>query len=87
MRLEWHISAHHRQSREASAGPCGLEIETAGDAIDIEALARKVQAGDDAAFHPAEIDFPKPHPATGDEFVLVRGFAFDLKPAIRELLY
>jgi hypothetical protein len=87
LRLRISISTHHRQPCDPSAGPCGLEIESAGDAIDIEALAREVQAGDDATLHPAEINFLQSNPATGDEFVFVGCFAFDLKSTIRELIY
>ena len=64
-----------------------MEIKAAGNAIDIEALACKVQPRNDAALHFTEIDFLQLHSTTGDEFVLVGGFTFDLKPAIRELMH
>jgi len=68
---------HHRQPGDAASGPGGLEIETAGDAIDVEAFAGEVEAGDELALHGAEVDFLQAHSATGDEFVFVRGLALN----------
>ena len=46
----------HRQSRDAAGGPCGLEVEAAGDAVEVEAFTRKVKVGDSFALHATEID-------------------------------
>ncbi len=64
-----------------------MEIKSACDAIDVEALASEVQTADNATLHPAEIDFFKHHPAAGDEFVLVGRLTFYMKSAIGELMH
>jgi hypothetical protein len=67
----------HREAGDAAGGPGGLEIETAGDAIDVERFAGEVEAGDEAAFHGLEVDFGKTDAAAGDEFVFVGALAGD----------
>jgi hypothetical protein len=47
----------HRAARNPTSGPGGLEIEAAGDSINIEQFAGKVQAGTDAALHGFEVHF------------------------------
>ena len=44
-------------SRELSAGPCPLEVETANPSVDIADLAAEVKARDEARFHRAEVKF------------------------------
>ena len=68
-----------------ASGPGGLEIEAAGDAVDIEAFAGEVEAGDEAAFHAAEVDLLEADAAAGDEFLLVGGFSLNFEPAFGEL--
>ena len=46
----------YSQSRDAAGGPCGLEVEAAGDAVEVEAFTRKVKVGDSFALHATEID-------------------------------
>lgn len=69
-----------------AAGPCCLEIEAAGDAIDVEAFAGEVEAGDEAALHGLEVDFLEAHAAAGDELVFVGSLAGDLEAAVGELV-
>ena len=54
-----------------SGGPSGLEVEAAGDAVDVDAFAGEVEAGNDAAFHGLEVDAPAVDAAAGDELVFV----------------
>ena len=63
------IECDHRQSGDPARRPGRLKIEAAGDAVDIEDLAGKMQAAHLAALHRPEIDVAGMHPAAGDEFV------------------
>src|SRR3989442_7413581 len=65
----------HRLPRNPARGPCGLEIESAGDAIYVEQFAGKMESGTNPALHGLEIHLAQTHAAAGDEFVLVRAFA------------
>ena len=76
----------HGQSRQSSACPGGLEIESAGDAVDIEALAGEVEPRDDSALHGLEIDLLEINAAAGDEFIRVCGFPEDVVVSVDELL-
>ena len=67
-----------------AAGPCRLEIEAAGDAVDVQAFAREVEAGDKAAFHGAEVDLLQADAAAGDELLLVGGFPLHGESSIGE---
>ena len=59
----------HRQTSQSTACPCGLKVEAAGDAVDVEALSGEVEVGHELAFHGLEIDFLEADAAAGDEFV------------------
>ena len=52
--------------------PGGLEVETAGDAVDVEDFACEIEMGNMTAFEGGEVDGLERHPATGDELVLER---------------
>ena len=41
---------------EVAGGPGGLEVEAAGDAVDVEDFAREVESGLGLAFHCFEIE-------------------------------
>ena len=58
-------------------GPGGLEVEAAGDAVDVERFAGEEEAGDEAAFHGFEIDLGERDAAAGDEFLFVHALAGD----------
>ena len=45
----------HSFACDAAGGPGRLEIEAAGDAVEVEAFPRKVKVGDSLALHPAKI--------------------------------
>ena len=44
------------QAGEASGGPGGLEVESAGDAVDVEDFTGEEEAGDLFALHRLELD-------------------------------
>lgn len=69
-----------------SGGPCCLKIEAAGDAVDIENFACKVEPGLGLALHRLEIEVFQMDAAAGDEFVLVGALAGDLKFSCGELV-
>ena len=58
-------------------GPGGLEVEAAGDAVDVERFAGEEEAGNEAALHGFEIHLGERDAAAGDEFLLVHAFAGD----------
>ena len=60
---------------DPAGGPGGLEVEPAGDAVDVEEFAGEVEAGDEFAFHGFEIHFAEANAAAGDEFVFVEALA------------
>ncbi len=67
----WKLPLHcHRQTRQTSACPVGLEVEPSGDAVNIKAFAGEVEVGDKLALHGFEIDFLQPYTTAGDELVL-----------------
>lgn len=47
----------HCPAGQETGSPGSLEIETAGDAVDIEDLAREIEPGHAAALHGFEVDF------------------------------
>ena len=61
------------------SGPSGLEVETAGDAVDVEALADEIKPGRNATFHGAEVNGRSPDATGGDKFVFVSRLAFRLE--------
>ena len=71
---------------EVGGGPGGLEVEAAGDAVDVEDFAGEVEAGDEAACHGFEVDVAEVDAATGDELVFVHAFAVDGEGAGTEFL-
>jgi len=60
----------HRESCQSATGPGGLEIKSACDAVNVEALAGEVEAGDALALHCFEINFFKGDAAAGDKLIL-----------------
>lgn len=54
-----------------------MEVEAAGDAVDVKDFACEVEAGAEFAFHGFEIDFFEIDAAAGDEFFFVGRFALD----------
>ena len=69
-----------------SGGPGGLEVEAAGDAIDIEDLAGEVEAGDGLALHRFELDVIERDATAGYEFVFIKAFTGDLKFGAHQFL-
>jgi hypothetical protein len=68
----------HGFASKSPASPGGLEVEAAGDAVDIEAFAPEVESGDLATLHGSEVDFFQAHAAAGHEFVFVGSIALFL---------
>lgn len=64
---------------DVGGGPGGLEIESASDAVDVDALADEVEPGDDATFHAPEVDGTSLNAPGGDELVFVGGLAGGLE--------
>lgn len=60
----------HGFVREAPSRLSRLKVEITRDAIDIEAFARKVEAGDEADLHGFEIDLFEADSAAGDKFIV-----------------
>src|SRR5688572_27200584 len=56
----------HAASRDRSARPGPLEIETADAAVDVENFSGEEKSGTDFRLHGPEIDFFKIDPAGGD---------------------
>ena len=54
-----------------------MEVEAAGDAVDVEEFAGEVKARNEFAFHGFEVHFAEANAAAGDEFVFVETFAGD----------
>ena len=67
-------------------GPSGLKIKNAGEAVDVEQFAGKVEAGAKAAFHGLEVHLAQTHAAARDKLVLVQALARDLKFCADQLL-
>ena len=67
-----------------SARPGSLKIETTCDAVDVETLAREVEAGRELTLHCFEIDFFQADATAGDKLVFVGGLALDLVAASGE---
>ena len=65
----------HGQTRKSTTRPSGLEVEAAGDTVDVEALASEVETGHEAALHGFEMDLFEADAAAGDELVFVGGLA------------
>lgn len=65
-------------------GPGGLEVEAAGDAVDIERFAGEVEVIEEFAFHGFEVDFIEGDAAAGDEFVFIGAFAGGLESGVFE---
>lgn len=64
---------------EVAGGPGRLEVEPAGDAVDVEDFAREVEAGLGLAFHRLQIEVLEGDSTAGDELVLVGALAGDLE--------
>ena len=52
-------------------GPCGLEVETTRDAVDVENLTGKVEMGRGEGFECVFVDSVEGNASAGDEFVFV----------------
>ena len=62
-----------------------MEVEAAGDAVDVEDFAGEVEAGVGFAIHGFEVEILEVDAAAGDEFVFVGGLARDREGAGGEL--
>ena len=71
------LNFRHSFACDAAGGPGGLEVEAAGDAVEVEAFACEVETGDMFALHAAKIDFFEVDAATGDEFIFIGGLALN----------
>lgn len=56
-----------------------MEIEAAGDAIDVEDFTGEVEVWDGLAFHRFKVEIIQRHSAAGDKFFFVETFAGDFK--------
>src|SRR5207302_8897667 len=79
------VNPGHRAAGDPACRPRCLEIESAGDAVDVEQFAGEVKTGTDAAFHRFEIDLAQAHAAARHKFILVQAFARDAEFGAREL--
>ena len=68
-----------------TAGPSGLKIETARNAIDIETFTGEVKTGNFSTFHSSKVNFLQAHTSAGHEFLFVRGLALNLETSRNEL--
>ena len=64
---------------DVGGSPCGLEVESTGDAVDVDTLADEIKPRYRPAFHGLEIDGRALDSTCGDELVLVGRFALSLK--------
>ena len=62
---------------EVAGGPGGLEVEAAGDAVDVQDFAGEVEAGDLFALHRFELEVIERDSAAGHEFIFVEALAID----------
>ena len=69
------LLTRHCSAGSPSSCPSGLEVEPAGDTINIKRFAGEVEAFNDAALHRFEIDLRKGNSSTSDEFLFVHTFA------------
>lgn len=69
-----------------AGGPGGLEVETAGDAVDVENFAGEVESGDCFALHRFELDVVEGNATAGDKFVFVEALAIDLIGGVYEFI-
>ena len=69
-----------------AGGPCGLEVEAASNAVDVEDFACEEETRLGLAFHGFEIEVSEVDAAAGDEFVFVRAFSGDLKLCAGQLM-
>jgi hypothetical protein len=69
----------HGQSGDTAGCPCGLEVESTCDAVDVQAFACEKQVGDYSALHSAEIDFLEANATAGYKLFLVRGLAYNME--------
>jgi hypothetical protein len=76
----------HRLAGNPAGGPRGLEIESTGDAINVQQFAREMQARAQAAFHRLEIHLAELHPAARDKLILIQTLARNREFRPRELL-
>jgi hypothetical protein len=56
-----------------------LEIEPAGDAVDVEQFAAEIKSRREPALHGFEIHFAQTHPAAGDKLLLVKASSHRLQ--------
>ena len=80
------ISYHHIPSSNPARCPGGLEIEAAGDAVNVQQFAGKKQSGTNTALHGFEIHLVQPDPAAGHELILVQALSVHGKFRAPQLL-
>src|SRR5436190_9217955 len=67
----------HALTCDPAGRPGCLEVETAGDAVDIEEFASEKDAGSNFAFHRLEVHFRERDAAARHEFLFVQTFSGD----------
>src|SRR5205807_7879536 len=84
--LRTRSARRHRLPRNPAGGPGGLEIEPAGEAVNVEQFTGEIEARANPAFHGLEIHLAQTHAAARDEFFLVQALAGDLELGANQLL-
>ena len=67
-----------RPAREPARGPRRLKVEATGQPIDVQNLAREIQAGTQAALHRLEVDLVQVHTATRNKLFFEFALALHL---------
>src|SRR5664280_2007799 len=65
----------HGAAGKPAGGPGRLEVEHAGQPVDVEDFAGKIEAGTPPALHRFEVDLLEPHAPAGDKFFLEQALA------------
>ena len=76
----------HGLAGQPARRPGGLEIEAAGDAVNVQQFTGKVQARANPAFHGLEIHLAQSHSPARHKFVLVQALARDREFRADQLL-
>jgi len=63
---------------EVGGGPCVLEVESAGDTVDVEEFSDNVEVWAVFTLHGFEVYFFEVYSATGDEFLFEGAFLDDV---------
>jgi hypothetical protein len=76
----------HGPPGNPSGGPSCLEIETSGQAIQVQKLSSEIESRANAAFHGFEIHFSQTHTAASNKLIFIEALADHLKLGTAKLL-